>query len=139
AGQAPKMNHLDYRKPRAPDMAIPDPKPSEFPDPSTLAASGRRVFKTEAGALEAVGARLDGAFSEACRRILACSGRVVCTGMGKSGHVGRDMAATRDAAGDPAFYIRPGGDGRGELGMVNVADLVRAVSYWGEADEILVL
>ena len=133
------MNHLDYRKPRAPDMAIPDPKPSEFPDPSTLAASGRRVFKTEAGALEAVGARLDGAFSEACRRILACSGRVVCTGMGKSGHVARKIAATLASTGTPAFYMHPGEAGHGDLGMVTDADLVLAVSYSGESDEILML
>jgi arabinose-5-phosphate isomerase len=120
-------------------MAIPDPKPSEFPDPSTLAASGRRVFKTEAGALEAVGARLDGAFSEACRRILACSGRVVCTGMGKSGHVARKIAATLASTGTPAFYMHPGEAGHGDLGMVTDADLVLAVSYSGESDEILML
>src|SRR3546814_10618696 len=63
-------------------------------DDATLAASGRRVLDTEARGLDAVGARLNGDFSRACRLLLACRGRVVCIGMGKSGHVARKIAAT---------------------------------------------
>src|SRR5690606_41301473 len=77
AGHAPKMNHLDYRKARAPDMAIPDPTPRESTEQSALAASGRRVFEIEARGLQAVAARLDGAFSAACRLILRSEERRV--------------------------------------------------------------
>ncbi len=104
-----------------------------------FAASGRRVFALEREALEAVAARIDGAFSAACRAILACRGRVVCTGMGKSGHVARKIAATLASTGTPAFYMHPGEAGHGDLGMVTDADIVLALSYSGESDEILML
>src|SRR3546814_7505295 len=70
---------------------------------STLAASGRRVLDTESRGLDAVGARLNGDFSRSCRLLLACRGRVVCIGMGKSGHVARKIAATFASTGTPAF------------------------------------
>ncbi len=104
-----------------------------------FAASGRRVFVLEREALDAVAARIDGAFSAACRAILACRGRVVCTGMGKSGHVARKIAATLASTGTPAFYMHPGEAGHGDLGMVTDADIVLALSYSGESDEILML
>ncbi|MGJ4729625.1 KpsF/GutQ family sugar-phosphate isomerase [Luteimonas sp. SDU101] len=104
-----------------------------------FAASGRRVFALEARGLEAVAARVDGAFSSACALILGASGRVVCTGMGKSGHVARKIAATLASTGTPAFYMHPGEAGHGDLGMVTDADIVLAVSYSGESDEILML
>ncbi|WP_298577161.1 KpsF/GutQ family sugar-phosphate isomerase [uncultured Luteimonas sp.] len=104
-----------------------------------FAASGRRVFAVEARGLEAVAARVDGAFSRACALVLAASGRVVCTGMGKSGHVARKIAATLASTGTPAFYMHPGEAGHGDLGMVTDADIVLAVSYSGESDEILML
>src|SRR5690606_24033777 len=68
-----------------------------------------------------------------------CTGRVVFTGMGKSGHVARKIAATLASTGTPAFYMHPGEAGHGDLGMVTAADLVLAVSYSGESDEILML
>ena len=108
-------------------------------DSDALAASGRRVFQIEADGLQAVAARIDGAFSRACRRILDTPGRVVCTGMGKSGHVARKIAATLASTGTPAFYMHPGEAGHGDLGMVTDADTVLALSYSGEADEILML
>jgi len=104
-----------------------------------FAASGRRVFALERDALDAVAARIDGAFSAACRAILACRGRVVCTGMGKSGHVARKIAATLASTGTPSFYMHPGEAGHGDLGMVTDADIVLALSYSGESDEILML
>ncbi|HVI58295.1 MAG TPA: KpsF/GutQ family sugar-phosphate isomerase [Luteimonas sp.] len=108
-------------------------------DDATLAASGRRVLQTEARGLEAVGARIDGEFSRACRVLLACRGRVVCIGMGKSGHVARKIAATLASTGTPAFYVHPGEAGHGDLGMITDADAVLAISYSGESDEILTL
>jgi arabinose-5-phosphate isomerase len=103
------------------------------------ADSGRRVFEVEGRALAAVAARIDGAFTAACERILACRGRVVCTGMGKSGHIARKIAATLASTGTPAFYVHPGEAGHGDLGMVTDADVVLALSYSGESDEILML
>jgi arabinose-5-phosphate isomerase len=104
-----------------------------------LAASGRRVLEIETRALDALAQRLDGEFSAACRLLLACTGRVVCTGMGKSGHVARKIAATLSSTGTPAFYMHPGEAAHGDLGMVTDADVVLALSYSGESDEILLL
>jgi arabinose-5-phosphate isomerase len=104
-----------------------------------FAASARRVFTTEIAGLEAVAARLDGAFSAACALVLACRGRVVCTGMGKSGHVARKIAATLASTGTPAFYLHPGEAGHGDLGMVTDADIVLALSNSGETEELRTL
>ncbi|MCA0394951.1 MAG: KpsF/GutQ family sugar-phosphate isomerase [Proteobacteria bacterium] len=108
-------------------------------DDATPAASGRRVFEIEVRGLQAVAARIDGAFSEACARVLAARGRVACMGMGKSGHIARKIAATLASTGTPAFFVHPGEAGHGDLGMVTDADVVLALSYSGESDEILTL
>jgi arabinose-5-phosphate isomerase len=71
--------------------------------------------------------------------MLACRGRVVCTGMGKSGHVARKIAATLASTGTPAFYMHPGEAAHGDLGMVTDADVLLALSYSGESDELLLL
>lgn len=102
-----------------------------------VAASGRRVFEIETQALAAVAARIDGDFTAACRLILASAGRVVCTGMGKSGHIARKIAATLASTGTPAFYVHPGEAAHGDLGMITDADIVLALSYSGESDEVL--
>ena len=104
-----------------------------------FAASGQRVFDIERDGLSAVTARIDGAFSAACAAIMAGNGRVVCTGMGKSGHIARKIAATLASTGTPAFYVHPGEAAHGDLGMVTDADIVLALSYSGESDEILLL
>jgi len=114
------------------------------PDPATaenfdFAASGRRVLEVETRGLEAIAARIDGAFGEACRLLLAGRGRVVCTGMGKSGHIARKIAATFASTGTPSFYVHPGEAGHGDLGMITDADVVLALSYSGETDELLML
>lgn len=106
---------------------------------AAFADSGRQVFEVEVQGLHAVAARLDGAFTAACTRILECRGRVVCTGMGKSGHIARKIAATLASTGTPAFYVHPGEAGHGDLGMITDADVVLALSYSGESDEILML
>ena len=108
-------------------------------DPAQLAASGRRVFEVEAQALAAVGARIGDAFAQACALVLASPGRLVCTGMGKSGHVARKIAATLASTGTPAFFVHPGEAGHGDLGMITDPDIVLALSYSGESDEILML
>ena len=106
---------------------------------AALADSGRRVFGIERDGLAAVAARIDGQFSAACRMLLAGKGRVVCMGMGKSGHVARKIAATLASTGTPAFYVHPGEAGHGDLGMITDRDIVLALSYSGESDEILTL
>ncbi len=104
-----------------------------------FAASGRRVLTIESRALDAIEARIDGVFTQACQAILGCRGRVVCTGMGKSGHVARKIAATFASTGTPSFYMHPGEAGHGDLGMVTDADVVLALSNSGETDELLTL
>jgi arabinose-5-phosphate isomerase len=108
-------------------------------DAAALVASGRRVFEIERDALGAVAARLGEAFSQACQLMLQSKGRVVATGMGKSGHVARKIAATLASTGTPAFYVHPGEAGHGDLGMITGADVVLALSYSGESDELLML
>ncbi|XDY84638.1 KpsF/GutQ family sugar-phosphate isomerase [Stenotrophomonas rhizophila] len=114
----------------------PAPHPA---DPAALVASGRRVFQIEADALAAVADRLGDAFSQACQLVLHGKGRVVATGMGKSGHVARKIAATLASTGTPAFYVHPGEAGHGDLGMITEDDVVLALSYSGESDELLML
>ncbi len=116
---------------------VPSPRPTL--DASTLAASGRRAFAVEIDALGAVAARLDGEFTAACRLMMETRGRVICTGMGKSGHIARKIAATLASTGTPAFYVHPGEAAHGDLGMITDADVVLALSYSGESDEILLL
>ena len=109
------------------------------PDGFDFAASGRRVIEVEARGLAAMAGRIDGAFTEACRALLACEGRIACSGMGKSGHIDRKIAATLASTGTPAFYVHPGEAGHGDLGMVTDADVVLALSNSGETDELLML
>ena len=109
------------------------------PSPDALLASARRVFEIERDALGAVHDRLDGGFTRACELILATQGRVVCIGMGKSGHIARKIAATLASTGTPAFYVHPGEAGHGDLGMITDADIVLALSKSGETDELVTL
>ena len=114
--------------------------PAAAPRPEfDFAASGRRVLAVETRGLETIGARIDGEFTRACELLLACQGRVVCIGMGKSGHVARKIAATFASTGTPAFYVHPGEAGHGDLGMITDADVVLALSNSGETDELLML
>jgi arabinose-5-phosphate isomerase len=110
---------------------------SQADDP--LLETGRRVFAVEVGALQALQHRLDHAFADACRLLLECRGRVVCTGMGKSGHIARKIAATFASTGTPAFFMHPGEASHGDLGMVADGDVVLALSNSGEAEEILTI
>ncbi|WP_256661861.1 KpsF/GutQ family sugar-phosphate isomerase [Pseudomonas sp. Hp2] len=96
-------------------------------------------MEIERGALATVGERIGEDFAAACRLILGSRGRVVATGMGKSGHVARKIAATLASTGTPAFFVHPGEAGHGDLGMITEADVVLALSYSGESDEIRML
>jgi arabinose-5-phosphate isomerase len=106
---------------------------------AALIASGRAVVEVETQALQALQARLGPEFASACRALLACRGRVVCTGMGKSGHIATKIAATLASTGTPAFFVHPGEASHGDLGMVTDADVVLALSNSGETDEILAI
>ena len=100
---------------------------------------GRDVIQIEADALAALAQRVDAQFARACELVLACTGRVVVTGMGKSGHVGNKIAATLASTGTPAFFVHPGEASHGDLGMITPADVVLALSNSGETDEILLI
>ena len=104
-----------------------------------LIDSGRRVMQIETQALQALQARIGPSFAEACRALLACRGRVICTGMGKSGHIATKMAATLASTGTPAFFLHPGEASHGDLGMVKDLDVVLALSNSGETEEILTI
>ncbi len=97
----------------------------------------RGVLDIEADAVRALKGRLGAAFLKAHRLMLETKGRVVVTGMGKSGHVARKIASTLASTGTPAFYVHPGEASHGDLGMITPQDIVIAISYSGESDEIL--
>lgn len=114
-----------------------EPAPLADSDRQRLRELGAAVIRTEADAVAGLLARIDDAFVEACGLMLACRGRVVVLGMGKSGHVGGKIAATLASTGTPAFFVHPGEAGHGDLGMVVPGDVVLALSNSGETDEIL--
>lgn len=97
---------------------------------------GRAVIATEAAAVAALSERIGPEFAQACRYLLACQGRVVVLGMGKSGHIGGKLAATLASTGTPAFFVHPGEASHGDLGMIAGEDVVIALSHSGETAEI---
>jgi arabinose-5-phosphate isomerase len=108
-------------------------------DNATLQQLGRAVIELEAEALNALVPRLNEDFARACRLILDSPGRVVVTGMGKSGHIGGKIAATLASTGTPAFFVHPGEAQHGDLGMIQPQDVVIAISNSGETGEILTI
>ncbi|MFB9159215.1 KpsF/GutQ family sugar-phosphate isomerase [Chromobacterium violaceum] len=101
--------------------------------------TAREVLLTEAAALSTLAERLNGEFLDAVEAILACRGRVIVTGMGKSGHVGRKIAATLASTGTPAFFVHPAEAAHGDLGMITGDDVVIALSNSGESAEVVSL
>ena len=97
----------------------------------------REAIRTEADALEKMERSLDEHFVEAIETILQSRGKLIITGMGKSGLIGRKMAATFASTGTPSFYLHPGEAFHGDLGMISKEDIVLAISYSGETDEVL--
>lgn len=97
----------------------------------------RRTLHIESESLLAMAERLDEQFVSAVEKILACRGKLIVTGMGKSGLVGRKIAATLASTGTPSFFLHPGEAFHGDLGMISPEDVVLALSYSGETDEVL--
>lgn len=100
---------------------------------------GLAVIKMEAQAVSSLLSRIDENFVKACQYILACEGRVVVIGMGKSGHIGSKIAATLASTGSPAFFVHPGEASHGDLGMITRKDVVMVMSNSGETEEILTI
>ncbi|WP_018948968.1 KpsF/GutQ family sugar-phosphate isomerase [Thioalkalivibrio sp. ALMg11] len=108
-------------------------------NPETTRTLALAVLNDEAEAVRNLAQRIDDRFLEACRCILACKGRVIVTGMGKSGHIGSKLAATLASTGTPAFFVHPGEASHGDLGMITREDVVIALSNSGETDEIITI
>ncbi len=111
-------------------------QPNPVADAERLLELARGVLDIEAEAVREMKSRLGESFLAAHRMILATNGRVVVTGMGKSGHVGNKIAATLASTGTPAFFMHPAEASHGDLGMIQPGDVVIAISYSGESDEI---
>jgi arabinose-5-phosphate isomerase len=99
----------------------------------------REVLRIEAAAVSALAERLDGKFLEAVQLILSCRGRVVVSGIGKSGHVANKIASTLASTGTPAFFVHPAEAIHGDLGMITRDDVMIALSYSGESEELLTI
>ncbi|HEX8740781.1 MAG TPA: KpsF/GutQ family sugar-phosphate isomerase [Casimicrobiaceae bacterium] len=108
-------------------------------DPQRALALARNVLDTEARAISALAQRLAGPFVTEVELMLACRGRVVVSGIGKSGHVARKVAATLASTGTPAFFVHPAEASHGDLGMITADDVVVMLSNSGETDELLML
>lgn len=124
---------------------MPDTPRSESALPATPVAAdellelGREVLRIEADAVLGLVGRLGPSFVEAVRLILECRGRVVVSGMGKSGHVGNKIAATLASTGTPAFFVHPAEASHGDLGMITADDVVIALSNSGESSELVAI
>jgi len=124
---------LNARTAQPADAALPGH------DRAALVASARKVIGIEARGIEELAQRIDGDFSKACRLILACPGRVVVSGMGKSGHIARKTAATLASTGTPSFFVHPGEASHGDIGMITPDDVVLLLSNSGETEEVLTI
>ena len=105
-------------------------------DPAQALALARQTFEIEAAAVLGLAARVGPEFANAVQAMLLCKGRVVVMGMGKSGHIGRKIAATLASTGTPAMFVHPGEASHGDLGMITAADVVLAISNSGESEEL---
>ncbi|HTT40203.1 MAG TPA: KpsF/GutQ family sugar-phosphate isomerase [Burkholderiales bacterium] len=109
-------------------------------EPSVSALdSARRTLTIEAAAVAALAARLDESFTRAADLVLACRGRAVISGIGKSGHVARKIASTLASTGTPAFFVHPAEASHGDLGMITAEDVMIALSNSGESEELLAI
>jgi len=99
----------------------------------------QRVLQIEAEAVLQLAQRLDACFNQATSLILHCQGRVVVSGMGKSGHIGNKIASTFASTGTPAFFMHPAEASHGDLGMMTAQDVMLAISNSGESDELLAI
>lgn len=108
-------------------------------DTQKLCELGLAVIEIESQAINNLTTRINEKFADACRYLLACEGRIVVIGMGKSGHIGGKIAATLASTGSPAFFVHPGEASHGDLGMITNKDVVLAISNSGETAEILTI
>jgi len=99
----------------------------------------REVLNIEASAIQVLSSRLDESFLRALDIILNCEGRVIVSGMGKSGHIARKIAATMSSTGTPAYFVHPGEASHGDLGMITEKDVIIALSYSGESQELMTI
>ena len=102
-------------------------------------ALAREVINIEAAAVQALTQRVDDNFLRALNIILSCEGRVIVSGMGKSGHIARKIAATMSSTGTPAYFVHPAEASHGDLGMITAQDVFIALSYSGESDELMTI
>lgn len=112
---------------------------TSIPAPEHIVAQARRVLAIEAAAIEKAAARLDGAFATAVELILARHGRVIVSGIGKSGHIARKIAATMASTGTPAYFVHAAEAVHGDLGMITRDDVLIALSNSGKNDELLTI
>ncbi|MGQ7842983.1 KpsF/GutQ family sugar-phosphate isomerase [Granulosicoccus sp. 3-233] len=120
-------------------MAAQDSAPPRRPDPASLLDLGRSVIRIEAQAVARLEERLDDRFVQACELLIACRGRIVVCGIGKSGHIGAKLAATFASTGSPAFFVHAAEASHGDLGMLRDDDVLVALSYSGSSSELLTL
>ena len=107
--------------------------------PQEAISLAKRVLKIESRAVEELALRLDNSFAQALQIILGCRGRIVVSGIGKSGHVARKLASTLASTGTPAFFVHPAEASHGDLGMITRDDVLIALSNSGESAELLVI
>ena len=107
--------------------------------PEELLALARAVIKTEADALLGLRDKLPAKFMDAVNAMLGCRGKVVVSGIGKSGHIARKIASTLASTGTPAFFVHPAEANHGDLGMISAADVVLALSHSGESAELVAI
>lgn len=110
-----------------------------MPNPTDFQSSALATLRIEQQAIDVLATQIDDRFNRACEILLQCKGRVVITGIGKSGHIGRKMAATFASTGTPSFFMHPGEAGHGDLGMLVRGDVLIAISNSGKSDEIMML
>lgn len=120
-------------------MASQDSLQNLSPDPASLLNLGRSVIRIEADAVAQLEERLDDSFVQACQLLIACQGRIVVCGIGKSGHIGAKLAATFASTGSPAFFVHAAEASHGDLGMLRSDDVIVALSYSGSSAELLTL
>ena len=118
---------------------LPDKMPTMLAHSDHTLQLARETLDIEAAALLRLKDRLDERFVQAVNMVLAVQGRVVVTGMGKSGHIGRKIAATLASTGTPAMFVHPGEASHGDLGMIKTVDVVLAISNSGESDELIAI
>lgn len=109
---------------------------SDIKNISQICASGLAVIKIEAEMIASLESRIDHNFAKACQHLYECNGRLIVMGIGKSGHISKKIAATFASTGTPAFFIHPSEAKHGDIGMITKNDVVLAISYSGESEEL---